>query len=118
MIVINDWLQQAEDDDTNFWDYYEYNINQLANHTHDGTAGDKLPPSSLTQLSSTVQPITLSGTLYYADKDLPTGCTFDDTTISFFLNDERIYLDYEKVDSDTFRVWSVFNTVTYEVRYA
>lgn len=118
MIVVNGWLQKPEDEDTNFWDYNEYNIDQLANHTHSGTDGDQLPPGSLTQLSTTVTPTTLSGSLYYADKTFPTGLTWDHTTISFFLNDERIYLDYEKIDDDNFRVFSVFNGTTYEVRYA
>lgn len=118
MLVINGWLQQPENYDSNLWSYLNYNIGVIATHVHDGTEGDKLPPSSLTQLADTVQPTTVSGSLYYADKTFPSGNTWSNTTISFFLNDERIYLDYEKIDENNYRVYSVFNTVTYEVRYA
>lgn len=118
MKVINDWLKQPEAYDKDFWQYNEFNINELAFHTHDGIQGDQLPPSSLTQLADTVTPATPEGIYYSATKTLPTGNTFDNTTISFFLNGERIYLGYEKVDDDNFKVISPYNTVTYEVRYA
>jgi hypothetical protein len=118
MQVINGWLQSPEDSDAAFWTYIVYDINKIAFHTHDGTDGDLLPPSSLTHLSSTVTPSTPSGNLYYADKAFPTDNTWSNTNISFFLNDERIYLDYEKIDEDNYRVWSALNGTTYEVRYA
>ena len=118
MKVINDWLKQPEAYDKEFWQYNEFNINELAFHTHDGTRGDKLPPSSLTQLSTTVLPATPDGLLYSETVTLPTDNTFDNTTISFFLSGSRVYLDYEKVDDDNFKVYSPYNTITYEVRYA
>lgn len=118
MIVLNGWIQKPEDYNSQFWDYLEFNWEQIANHAHDGSTGDKLTPKSLTQLSSTVTPNTLSGDLYYADKALPTDNTWDNTTISFFLNDERVYLDYTKIDDNNYRVWSTLNGTTYEVRYA
>ena len=121
MKVINDWLKQPEAYDSEFWQYQEFNINELAFHVHDGDKGDKLPPTSLTQDNTqTVQPNTLdAGTgLYYADVTMPTGFTFDDTTISFFENNIRAYLDYDKQSDTSFRVYSVFNDKTYGVRYA
>ena len=120
MKVVNNWLKLPEAYDANFWQYNEFNINELAVHTHDGSKGDKLPPTSLTQDNTqTVSPTTLDATtgLYYADVTMPTDFTFDDTTISFFDGTVRVYLDYDKLTDTTYRVWSVFNTKTYGVRY-
>ena len=118
MIVVNDWLKQPEAYDKQFWQYNEFNINELAFHTHDGTRGDKLPPSSLDQLEDTFQTTTPDGLYFSTTVTLPTDNKFNDTTISFFLNDARVYLDYEKVDDDNFKVFSPYDTLTYEVRYA
>ena len=118
MIVVNDWLKQPEAYDKEFWQYNEFNINELAFHTHDGTRGDKIPPSSLTQLQDSVTPSTPDGLYYSATVTLPTDNTFDNTTISFFLNGSRVYLDYEKVDDDNYKVFSAYDNLTYEARYA
>lgn len=118
MKIINSWLKQPEAYDKEFWQYNDFNINELAFHTHDGTRGDKLPPSSLSQLTDTVTPSTPEGNFYTAIKTLPTGNTFDNTTISFFLAGARVYLDYEKIDDDNYKVIAAYNTNTYEVRYA
>lgn len=120
MIVINGWLKEPEAYDASFWEYNEYNINQLAIHTHDGTLGDKLPPTSLLQDNTqTVQPnVSQALGLYYADVTMPTDYDFDDTSISFFDGSDRVYLDYTRLTDESFRVFSAFNDVTYGVRYA
>jgi hypothetical protein len=119
MKIINDWLKLPEAYNANFWQYNEFNIQELAFHTHDGTKGDKLPPQSLTQLIENTTGswvLDSSSGLYYEDVLMPDD--FDQTTVSFFENDKRVYLDYEKVSVDTLRVWSAFNDKTYGVRYA
>jgi hypothetical protein len=118
MKIINNWLKQPESYNKEFWQYNDFNINELAFHTHDGEKGDKLPPSSLDQLTAQIQTTVADGSMYKNTVTLPTNVKFDDTTISFFLNGARVYLDYAKVDDDNYDVWSPYNTLTYEARYA
>lgn len=119
MKVINGWLKEPENYDKEFWQYYNYNIQQLAFHVHDGIGGDELPPSSLIQLQSTVLPTVPDTDGFFSEiVTLPAGNTFDNTTISFFLNGDRVYLDYIKVDDTSYKVISPYNTITFEVRYA
>ena len=120
MIVINNWLKQPEAYDKEFWQYSEFNINELAFHVHDGQKGDKLPPSSLNQIQSTVTTDTSepSTGLFYVDVAMPSGNTFDNTTISFFDGNDRVYLDYSRIDNNTYRVYSAYNNKSYGVRYA
>lgn len=120
MRVLNDWLKLPEAYDANFWQYNEFNINELAFHNHDGEKGDKLPSTSLTQEKDSVTTDTFDATRqwYWTDKDMPAGYSFDDTTITFFdSNGKRVFLDYRKESDTSYRVWSTLNA-TYEVRYA
>jgi hypothetical protein len=118
MKVINGWLKQPNNYDHEFWQYNDFNINELAFHVHDGEKGDKLPPSSLTQVSASFQTTTSDGSFYKDTITLPTGMTFDQTSISFFLSGVRVMLEYSKVDDDNYDVWSPYNDLTYEARYA
>ena len=123
MQIINGWLKSAQNYDQQFWAYNAFNINALAFHVHNGDDGDQLPPSSLLQLSDSFNTTDAETFGFSATIALPVTApattNFDNTTISFFDDvGARAYLNYEKIDDENYKVYSAYNTITFEARYA
>ena len=119
MKIINEWLKLPEDYDKQFWQYNEFNIQELAFHNHDGENGDKLSPGSRTHLKEQFITDSAEGFLFAKIITLPTDVKFDDTIIQFFdPNGNRANLEYSKVDDDNYKVLSPYNDVTFEANYA
>ena len=119
MKIVNDWLKLPEDYNQQFWQYNEFNIQEIAFHNHDGENGDKLQAGSHTRTKVSFQTTTPEGLFFVNTLTLPTDVKFDDTTIQFFDDlGNRAYLEYTKVDDDNFKVLSAYNDKTYEAYYA
>lgn len=88
----------------------EDNIQQLNDHTHDGTDSAKLPSSSVeavTQAISAASWTLVSGGLYKQTVTLPGGIDYD--KISITIHDDAtghlLYLTIEKVSSSQYDVY-------------
>lgn len=107
-----------ETSDTNFWSYIIYNWNRTDAHTHDGTDSPLIPAKSTTRASATISGSFVgSGNFYRQLVTMPSGYTFDNTTLTFMIGSEIIYPKVEKASSNTFYVYSISSSTTMTVYY-
>jgi hypothetical protein len=103
-----------------------FNIERLNDHTHDGTDSEAIAASDITKSSATILAAAwsadLGGSSYKQTITLPTGFTFDDTILKFFISGggadgQLVYPTVIKISSTTFDVYINDNAQALKVVY-
>lgn len=110
-----------------FWPALEDNIQQLNDHTHNGTNSARITTASSTAVTQSVSAAgwaSLSAGLYRQTVTLPAALTavsgtYDNYAIEIrnAANGRRLFLQTEKVTSTTFYVWCNDNAIDLTVVY-
>lgn len=98
------------------------NWERISDHTHDGTDSSPIDITDIAKSTGTAPSGSwvADGARYKQDVDLPSNFTYETTNIIVMDNatKERIMASIEKVDSDTFTVYTNDNSLTYAFTYS
>jgi hypothetical protein len=103
-----------------------FNIERLNGHTHDGTDSEQIAASVISKSSATILAAAwgsdLGGSTYKQTITLPTGYSFDDTMLKFFISGggadgQLVYPTVVKLSSSTYDVYINDNTQALKVVY-
>lgn len=110
-----------------FWPALEDNIDQLNDHTHNGTNSSKITAAASVAVTQSVLAAgwgSLSGGLYRQTVTIPaaltaSGGTYDSYAIEIrnAANGRKMFLQTEKVTSTTFYVWCNDSAINLTVVY-
>jgi len=109
---------QSGDRGSSLWTALEDNIQQLNDHTHNGTNSAKLPAQSITGVTQTIASgswVTYGGPtgFYRQQVTVPAGFDFDVVSISFRESGSTgaaIYPTVERVSDTQYLVYTIDNT--------
>lgn len=111
-------LPQDTDAGSVFFTAIQDNIERLNGHSHDGSDSALLTVTTQT-VSSGSWSSTGSAGLYRQQVDLPGSLAFDDIAIEFRdSNGVQVALEVEKIDSDSYYVYTNDNSETYTALYS
>ena len=123
MLTLTFGFQKPETGDTGaiVFPALEANIQQLNDHTHNGTDSSKLTSGALTplqvSLTSAAWALVANG-IYKQTVTLPGALTFDTTVFSVFTpSGELVYPTINKVTASTYDIFTNDNSIGFEVSY-
>lgn len=116
---------QTGDKGSSFFPVLEQNIQQVNDHTHNGTNSAPLTPASVASVAQTLLAanwVLVSGGLYRQLVTMPGSFQFENQFMRFLLNTapyvgHEIYPSLEKVTANTFYVYINDNTMDVKVLY-
>lgn len=111
---------QTRDSGTTLWNALEGNIQQLNDHTHNGTNSSKLTTSAITATTQAIAHASWSATSQGNYRQLMTlsGLVFDEINIGFKNSSGyQTLLEVEKVSSTTYYVYTNDASMDYTAVY-
>lgn len=115
MITLSFGFKKPQTGDKQFWVWLEDNIQQLNDHTHNGTNSAKITSASVTATTQAISAAgwAVSGTGYRQLVTMPVGLNYDEYIMVFreSVSREQMFLGVEKVSATSYYVYCNDNTL-------
>lgn len=113
---------QSGDKGSTLWTALQNNIQQLNDHTHNGTNSSGLPAQNFVTTTSTIlaaawSAVGLPAGHYKQTVTIPAGFNFDDFVISFRDSVGIIYPTIVRVSNTTYDIYTIDNTQEFTAVY-